>query len=79
VQVSALKRQGFDALMQKMEEAIQSLRKIVSLTIPQSHYVLVSQLMQEGRVMSVEYEENDVLMEVEIPTSLQKKVEPFIR
>ncbi|MDN3505717.1 MAG: GTPase HflX [Simkaniaceae bacterium] len=79
VQISALEKTGFDALMQKMEEAIQALSKVVHLVIPQSHYALVSQLMKEGRVISIEYEDNDVVMEVEIPTRMQKLVERFVK
>lgn len=79
VQISALERRGFSELFEKMSEAIQSLRKVLKLTIPQSHYALVSELMKEGRVISIEYEENDVLMEVEIPARLEKKVETFVR
>lgn len=79
VQISALQKTGFEALMQKMEEAIQALTKKVDLVIPQSHYALVSQLMREGRVISIEYEENDVRMEVEIPTRMQKLVERFVK
>ncbi len=79
VQISALKKEGFAQLMEKMTEAIASLRKKVHLVIPQSHYVLVSELMREGRVIDIEYEENNVIMDVEIPTRIQHKVEPFIR
>ena len=65
--------------MAQMTKTIEALRKTVKLTIPQSHYALVSELMKEGRVISIEYEENDVLMEVEIPSRLEHKVNPFIR
>lgn len=78
VQISALKRTGFDELSQKMIEAVELLRKTVSLKIPQSHYALVSELMRVGRVISVEYEENDVLMEVDLPKRILSKVEAFV-
>jgi GTPase len=54
------------------------LRTIVNLRIPQSHYGLVSELMREGRVIACEYEENDILMQVEIPAQLKAKVTPFL-
>ncbi|NGX37123.1 MAG: GTPase HflX [Chlamydiae bacterium] len=78
VQISALEKKGFANLMDEMVKAIESLRKKVHLCIPQSHYVLVSELMRDGRVLSVEYKENDVMMEVEIPTHLEHKVTQFI-
>lgn len=79
VQISALEKTGFIPLMEEMVQAIRSLRKTVNLCVPQSHYALVSELMQGGKVISVEYEGNDVLMEVEIPSQLQHKVEQFVR
>ncbi len=79
VPISALEGRGFPGLMEEMIIAIQSLRKTLRLTIPQSHYALVSELMEHGRVLSIEYEENDILMEVEIPAKLEHKVVPFIR
>lgn len=79
VEISAKNRTGFAELMEAMSRAIESLRRIVKLSIPQSHYALVSELMKEGRVIQIDYEGNDVLMEVEIPKSLDKKVETFVR
>ncbi|HEY2810343.1 MAG TPA: GTPase HflX [Rhabdochlamydiaceae bacterium] len=78
VGISALKGNGLEELTQLMAKEISLLRKIVSLRIPQSHYVLVSELMRAGRVISCEYEENDVLMKVEIPSTLEHKVAPFL-
>jgi len=78
VGISALKEEGFDDLMRVMTEAVKDLRTIVKLRIPQKEYALVSQLLGEGRVIHQEYEENDILIEIEIPTYLQHKVEPFI-
>lgn len=77
VAISALDGTGFKELLQLMEHQIQALRKKVFLRIPQSHYSLVSELMQGGRVISLEYEENDVLMEVEIPSALEHKTIQF--
>lgn len=79
VPISALEEKGFPQLMEAMTKAIERLRKVVKLKIPQSHYALVSELMKEGRVITVEYEENDVLMEVEIPSRLEHKVAQFIQ
>ncbi|NGX39418.1 MAG: GTPase HflX [Chlamydiae bacterium] len=79
VQISALERRGFGELMQKMIEVIESLRKTVSLCIPQSHYALVSELMSKGRVISTEYVDNNIMMEVEIPSQLENKIQPFLQ
>ncbi len=78
VAISALHKTGFDALLEMMMEAVAQMRKKVKLRIPQSHYVLVSELMREGKVLSSAYEENDVLLEVEIPAKMEHRVLPFI-
>lgn len=78
VSISALTQEGFDTLLEKMTEAISSLRKLFTLRIPQTQYALVSELMREGRVISSEYEENDILLQVEIPAKLEHKVSAFV-
>lgn len=79
VQISALEGKGFEQLFEQMKRAINSLRKKVELCIPQSHYALVSELISFGKVITMEYEENNILIEVEIPSRLEKKVGQFIR
>ncbi|MBI3509002.1 MAG: GTPase HflX [Chlamydiia bacterium] len=74
VLISATKQEGFDALTKAMIQEIHSLRKILHLRVPQSHYALVAEVMNEGRVLFCEYQENDIVLEVEIPQSLEKKV-----
>jgi len=76
--ISATEKTGVDALMEKMINAVSSLRSVVSLKVPQSHYAFVSQIMREGKVLSCEYLENDVLLQVEIPTHLEEKTAPYI-
>ena len=78
VSISAIDGTGFEQLLEQMTLAVSLLRKVVNTRIPQSHYVLVSELMQEGRVISCEYEENDILLKVEIPARLEHKVQPFL-
>ena len=78
VQISALHRTGLDELSDRMIEELSRLRKTVSLRIPQSQYALVAELMKEGNVIFSDYEENDVLLKIEIPVKLEYKVAPFL-
>lgn len=78
VPISALTKEGFDRLMELMIEEIAALRKTVRLRVPQSHYALVSELMREGKVLQCDYEENDILIHVEVPSRLEPKVKPFV-
>ncbi|MCB1082722.1 MAG: 50S ribosome-binding GTPase, partial [Simkania sp.] len=78
VGISALKELGFDDLMRTMMDTIKDLRTVLKLRIPQKEYALVSRLLNEGRLIHQEYEENDILIEIEIPKHLLHKVEPYI-
>lgn len=78
VQISALHGTGLDELSERMMQEISLLRKTLDLRIPQSHYALVSELLREGRVVSTEYEGNDILIRVEIPARLENRVLPFL-
>jgi GTPase len=78
VQISALHRTGLDELSDVMIEELSRLRKTFKLRIPQSQYALVAELMKEGRVIFSDYEENDVLLKIEIPAKLEYKVTPFL-
>lgn len=78
VAISALEKKGLDELMRTMVDVLKTLRKVVSLRIPQKQYALVSELMQEGRVLHKDYCDNDILLEIEIPNHLEHKVRDFI-
>ena len=78
VEISALNKTGFERLMDLMVREISLLRKRVNLRVPQKDYALVSEILREGRILTCEYEENDILLEVEIPEDLEPKINPFV-
>lgn len=78
VPICAETGEGFDLLLDSMMREIALLRRTVRVKIPQSHYALVSELMRLGRVLECEYEENDVIMKLEIPASLEHRIQPFL-
>lgn len=78
VSISALTKQGIDDLIGMVSEEVANLRKVVKLRIPQSEYKLVSDLMREGKVLDSDYEENDVLLTVEIPLQWEHKVQAYL-
>lgn len=78
VPIAALHGTGFDLLLELMTKEIQRLRRHVKARIPQSHYALVSELMRGGKILSCEYEENDILLEGDIPAQLESKIKPFL-
>lgn len=78
IEISALNREGFDQLEEMMIEELKKQRRRVDLRIPQSEYALVSELIRIGHILKQEYEENDVLMKVDIPQTLIGKYQRYI-
>jgi GTP-binding protein HflX len=78
VLISALRQQGFDELQEKMIQELQKQRKLVCMRIPQSEYAMVSEVMRLGNVLDQEYEENDILLKVDIPSSLAGRLNRYI-
>ncbi|CAM0117600.1 GTPase HflX [Rhabdochlamydiaceae symbiont of Dictyostelium giganteum] len=78
IEISSLTGQGLDHLLEKMVEEVKNLRKTVTLRIPQSEYALVTLLMREGHVIESNYEENDVIITVDVPLRLEYKIKPFL-
>jgi GTP-binding protein HflX len=78
IEISALEKTGFDELTEIMINQIALLRKRIKVKIPQSHYSLASELMREGRVISCEYVDNDIILDIEISKNLEKSVEAYL-
>jgi GTPase len=78
VSISALNRVGFHELDEWMVEELSKQRKIVNLRIPQSNYEVVSEVMRLGNIITKDYEENDVILRVDLPGSLAGKLKKFI-
>lgn len=79
VKISALEKQGFDELFHLMMDELAKRRQEVTLRIPQSRYDIVSQMMQSANILYQDFEENDVVMRVEVPKERLSKLEEFIQ
>jgi GTP-binding protein HflX len=78
VQISAITKQGIDDLLAIMIEELSKQRRIINLRIPQSEYGAVSEVMRHGTVINQEYEENDVILNVELPAMIAEKMKRFV-
>ncbi len=78
VNVSALNAIGFEDLQKLMIEEIRNQRHLVKLIIPQKDYHLVSKILQEGLIINQDYEENNLVLNVEIPSMLIHQLEQYI-
>lgn len=76
--ISALNHTGFQELQEMMVHELNKRRTIVHLKIPQSEYHKVSEVMRLGNILNQDYEENDVLLRVDIPQSLAGKLKNYI-
>ncbi len=77
VLISALHKTGFDMLQERIIEELAQRRQVTSLRIPQSEYGIVSEVMGVGRIVSQDYEENDVLIKAELPIALANKLKHY--
>jgi len=77
VLISALHHQGFDELQEMMIHELSCRRQLIELRIPQSEYAVVSEIMRLGHIITQEYEENDILLKVDLPLNLTNKVKKY--
>lgn len=78
VTISALKGIGFDDMIELMAEELQKRRRTVNLRIPQKDYHVVSQVVAEGNILNQEYDENDVLIKVDLSSRFIGKLTQYI-
>ena len=74
IPISALTGQGFDELQEMMLEELKKRRTVAKLRIPQKDYGVVSEVLRQGNLLQQEYEENDVLIQIELPTALAHRL-----
>jgi len=77
-EISALEKTGLDALEEEIVYQLKSKRAHAHLRIPQSEYNLLALATREGKILSQEYDENDVILEAEIPKNLFYQFEPYL-
>ena len=78
VPISATLGTGFDALQEMMIEELSKQRKQVLLRVPQSDYRIVSDIIRVGHIISQTYEENDVLLKVDLPKAMASKLKKYV-
>lgn len=79
VKISALIGEGFAELQEMMIQELAKRRRAVTLRIPQSDYAAVSEAMKVGNVLLQEYEDNDVLLKVDLPLAMANKLAKYVQ
>lgn len=77
VQISALTHEGFGELEEVMIKELNRQRKLIQVRIPQSEYAVVSEIMRLGNILQQDYEENDILLRVDVPFALANKLSRY--
>jgi GTP-binding protein HflX len=78
VQLSALKREGFEELEELMLEEINKRRQHVALRIPQKDYHIINEILTQGKILKQEYEENDILVTADLPSNALVKLKKYL-
>jgi len=79
IEMSALTHEGFDLLVDEMIFILRSRRVRMNLCIPQSEYHQVSAATRHGHIFEQSYEDNDVLLDIELPNDLTWHFSKYIR
>lgn len=66
-EISAKEGTGLNTLLAEMARCVAIKQVRLSLRIPQSHYHLVTEIIRIGKIIHQEYDDNDILIEAEVP------------
>ncbi|MBJ7449150.1 MAG: GTPase HflX [Parachlamydiales bacterium] len=78
VAISSLTHEGFPQLMDLMQDEIIKRRRSFLLRIPQSDFSTISEIIRLGKVHRQDYDENDIVLQVDVPPQLFAKVQPYV-
>jgi len=70
IELSAVSGEGIEALFVEMKHVLQKNRVRMHLCIPQSDYQFVSEAQRLGKVYEQQYDNNDVILDVDLPIHL---------
>lgn len=73
VQISAKTGEGIESLNEAMMHMLSERQMRVSLRIPQTDYRVVAEILAQATLYSKEYDENDILLDVELPRAVAAK------
>ncbi len=77
--ISAASREGIDALQEEIIDRLKERRTTLQLRIPQKDYHVLASALREGNVLKQEYEENDVLVDLEVPADTSFRFSKYVR
>ncbi|MBU6170315.1 MAG: GTPase HflX [Verrucomicrobia bacterium] len=78
LRVSAFTRAGLDQLLDACSAALADRVRCLDYRIPQQRADLVGLLHRDAKVLSTDYEGNDILVRAVVPSMLAGRLEPFV-
>ena len=75
--ISAVTGQGMDSLLQRCSEIMADRVRRRRYRIPQSRADLMGMLHRDAKVLSTDYEENDILVTAVVPAAIDGRLEAF--
>jgi len=78
IHASALKDMGIEELLDQCSSALASRVKRLRYRIPQARADLVGMLHRDAKILSTEYEGNDILVHAVVPAAISGKLEGFL-
>jgi GTP-binding protein HflX len=75
--ISAFTGLGMEALLQKCSEVMADRVRRRRYRIPQSRADLLGMLHRDAKVLSTEYEENDILVTAVVPAAIDGRLDQF--
>jgi len=78
VSVSAITGEGMDLLLAKCSEMLADRVQTLTYRIPQSRGDIPGLLHREAKVLSTEYDGNDMILEAVVPASISGKIAEFL-
>lgn len=77
VQISALKKEGFQELLERMVEELKVRRKRVKVRIDQKDYSLLHEVEAHGNILEREYEDNDLIVTFEAENEIADRLKKY--
>jgi len=79
VEISALQKTGFDALLSEIAVHLTPKREFVRLAIPHADGALIARIHRDGQVLQKRFAPGRVVLDAKVPPSMLAELEPYRR
>jgi GTP-binding protein HflX len=76
--VSLKTGEGMPALLERLSGMMRERTRRMKLRLPQSEFALMSLIHEQGKVISQDYDGNDILLDIIMPRRFESQLEPHL-